>query len=94
MFLKSRTNDLFHFGKLLKKKEKVDHKITSISKLKINSKIGKEDYGTQSEPQNTEITKGKNIINRNSTKLETVEEGAQYTYEENKVDQTKQIEII
>jgi len=50
MFLKSRTNDLFHFGKLLKKKEKVDQKITSISKLKINSKIGKEDYGTQSEP--------------------------------------------
>jgi hypothetical protein len=40
MFLKSRTIDPFHFGKMLKK-EKIDHKITTTSKLKIISKIEK-----------------------------------------------------
>ena len=40
MFLKSRTIDLFHFGKMLKK-EKIDYKITTTSKLKIISKIEK-----------------------------------------------------
>ena len=92
--LKIQNNRPFSFGKTVKKKEKVQHKITSTSKIKIISKIEKEDYGTQSEPWKTEITKGKNTINIKSTKPETVEEGAQYTREENKVGQTKQIEII
>ena len=92
--LKIQNNRPFSFGKTVKKKEKVENKITSTSKLKIISNIKKEDYGAQSEPWKTEITKVKSNINIKSTKPETVEEGAQYTREENKVGQTRQIEII
>ena len=91
--LKISKNRPLSFEKVIKKKNKIENKITS-SKLKILSKIQKEEKGLQAEPWKTEITQNKNNINIINKKAETIEEGSQYIHIENKVGQTKQIQII
>ena len=91
--LKISQNRPASIEKVIKKKKIVENRITS-SKLKIISKIQKEDDGTQAESWKTEITKEKNDINIIFNKPKKVESGAQYTKIENEIGQTKQIEII
>ena len=91
--LKISQNRPVSIEKVIKKKKKVENKITS-SKLKIISKIQKEDDGTQAESWKTEIAKEKNDINIIFIKPKKVESGAQYTKIQNEIGQTKQIEII
>ena len=91
--LKISKNRTISFDKVVKKKPKVEHKITK-SKLKILSNKEKKEFGQQSEPWETKITKIKSSINIIPKKKERVEEGSQYTNIENKIGQTKQIQII
>ena len=91
--LKISQNRPMSIEKVIKKEKKVENRITS-SKLKILSKIQKEDDGTQAESWKTEIAKEKNDINIIFNKPKKVESGAQYTKIENEIGQTKQIEII
>ena len=86
-------NRAISFESKIKKKEKVENRITK-SRLNIFSKIPKKDSGQQSEPWETKIQKIKNNINIIHKKPETVEGSAQYTQVENIIDQPEEIQII
>ena len=91
--LKIAKNRSISFEQKIKKVEKPENRITK-SKLNIISKIPKQDFGQQSEPWETQISKVKGDLNIIYKKKETVENGSQYPRVENIIDETNQIRIV
>ena len=91
--LKISKNRSISFEQKIKKKEKPENRITK-SKLNIISKIPKKEFGQQSEPWHTQISKVKSDINILYSKPETVEGSSQYPHIENQIDEINQIQIV
>ena len=91
--LKITKNRSISFEQKIKKKEKQEIRITK-SKLNIISKIPKREFGQQSEPWHTQISKVKSDINILYSKPETVEGFSQYPHIENQIDEINQIQIV
>ena len=91
--LKISKNRSISFEQKIKKKKKPENRITK-SKLNIISKIPKKEFGQQSEPWETQISKIRGDINILYSKPETVEGSTQYPHYENIIDETNQIQIV
>ncbi len=91
--LKISKNRSISFENKIKKKEKPENCITK-SKINIISKISKKEFGQQSEPWETQISKIRNDINILYSKPQTVENSSQYPHYENIINETNKIQIV